>query len=284
MAKIPSFPLIFIAPIVAVELVKQPVKTHRSRPATAPSLKLYFALVSLLLLAFFIIIYFGWLNWLVALGFILGCVLLNSYYIFKVFSQSSSGEIVRTKPIDWNLILSNRVMQPTSSSTAPGGCSEDFFSVYLQKYFDGIIFAGESFPIPNSTFQYSSDFSIVLPDGLSIIIEIDEPYYYKDGTPTHCIDRSKDSDRNKFFLAGGWSIIRFAEEQIVINPEGCCLEIARLLVQLTRDRQYLARFSAGVAPLGEIRCWSYSEAEIMAHGKYRDRYLIKSGIKQGVAR
>jgi hypothetical protein len=155
--------------------------------------------------------------------------------------------------------------------------------VYLHKYFDGIIFAGESFPIPNSTFQYSSDFSIVLPDGLSIIIEIDEPYYYKDGTPTHCIDRNKDSDRNKFFLAGAWSIIRFAEEQIVINPEGCCLEIARLLVQLTRDRQYLTKFSPGVFPLKEIRCWSYSEAEIMASGKYRDRYLVKSGIKKGAS-
>jgi hypothetical protein len=291
MAKIPNFPLILIAPVVSAELAKKNRKSigigkaDTAKKPLAVVTRSYTVLISLLMFAFISIIYLGWISWLVLLSFIFGCLLLNGYYILKISSKFGSRKIVKiAEVIDWKNILSDQVMQPTSSSNAPPGFSEDFFSVYLARYFDGIVFAGETFAIPDSTFQYSSDFSIVLPDGLSIIIEIDEPYYYKDGTPTHCIDRSKDNNRNEFFLAGAWSIIRFAEEQIVLNPEGCCLEIAIFLFELTQDQQYVERFARTVCPVMEVRCWTYGEAEVMAKGNYRDRYLLKSGVKQGFSR
>lgn len=291
MTKIPKFPLILITPVVLAELIKKPKRqVGVSRKSTVKKsqgrmLRSYSVMISLLILAFIGVVYLGWISWLVLLSFIFGCLLLNGYYILKISANIGSKKILKkAEIIDWSNILSDRVMKPTTSSNAPAGFSEDYFSVYLKRYFDGIIFAGETFPIPDSTFQYSSDFSIVLPDGLSIIIEIDEPYYYKDGTPTHCIDRSKDKDRNEFFLAGAWSIIRFAEEQIVLNPEGCCLEIAMLLFRLTQDQRYVEKFAPTVCPVQEIRCWNYGEAEVMAKGNYRDRYLVKSGIKQGFLR
>jgi hypothetical protein len=107
--------------------------------------------------------------------------------------------------------LKDQVIKSTGESIAQPGVSERLFFVSLSKYFPNWCCGGEVFPIKGCNYSYSTDFSLVDPiTGLSIDIEIDEPYDGKTKKPHHCVDVDKDYNRNNFFLTGNWVVSYYA--------------------------------------------------------------------------
>jgi len=95
-----------------------------------------------------------------------------------------------------------------------------------------------------------------------IAIEIDEPYSINNNhefIPIHY--KGSDDNRNKGLLAIGWSIIRFAEEQIARNPSEC----AKFIEQYINGKD--------INEIEAIVCWSKEEAEKMIERKFRNTYL-----------
>lgn len=169
--------------------------------------------------------------------------------------------------------LSQQLLEPAGYSTAQQGASEQKFKEYLDRYFPGKIHQGFKIPIPGYEIPYSADFTYVNKTlNLYIDIEIDEPYYYKDKTPTHCCDDDKDKIRNAFFLQGNWIVIRFAEEQVVCYPNRCCKLLARIIAILSGDEELFNNFK-NVPELTPIKHWTTKSARRMAKAGYRDKYL-----------
>lgn len=170
-------------------------------------------------------------------------------------------------------LLSQHLLEPAGYSTAQQGASEQTFKAYLDRYFPGKIRQGFKIPIPGYEIPYSADFTYVNKAfNIYIDIEIDEPYYYKDKSPTHCCDDDKDKIRNMFFLKGNWIVIRFAEEQVVCYPNRCCKLMAKIIATLTGDEELFNKFK-NVPELTPLKHWTTKEARRMAKAGYRDKYL-----------
>ena len=87
------------------------------------------------------------------------------------------------------------------------------------------------------------DFIFEHPEyNLCIDIEVDEPYTINNKPIHYCYDLN-DEKRNSYFLNNGWIILRFSEEQVTIDPIGCCKELAILINELTGDDKYLFELS-----------------------------------------
>jgi hypothetical protein len=73
-----------------------------------------------------------------------------------------------------------------------------------------------------------------------IDIEIDEPFYFKDGERKACHykfeGRRKDLDRDNEFLNQGWNVIRLAEEQVIEEPNKCVQYILDCIKYINFDR------------------------------------------------
>jgi hypothetical protein len=131
--------------------------------------------------------------------------------------------------------------------------------------------------IPNWDGAYSTDFTISFPEiGIWIDCEIDEPYDYKTGKPTHYIN--SDCNRNTFFLKNNWIVMRFSEEQAVRYPESCCKELAIVIQIVTGMIMYSKKFVT-VPALSPTPMWTQRQAQKMAKAKYRDRYLNSVRLK-----
>ncbi len=168
--------------------------------------------------------------------------------------------------------LTTSAMAPQGYSDAPQGAAEEQFKSYLETYFPRRIHQGLKFHIPNAQHSYSADFTYADNEfGLWIDIEIDEPYYYKNGSPTHACDDDKDKIRNLFFLKGNWVIIRFAEEQVVRQPNECCKAIAEVVVKIAGETKLLEKFKT-LRDLRAVHHWTTEEAKRMARAKFRDKY------------
>jgi len=174
--------------------------------------------------------------------------------------------------------LLKKIVQPPASRSKGGvqqGVSEKQFFVYLCRYFSGFydFCMGGEFPIPGTSFSYTADFILVhQPTGLAIDIEIDEPYDGRTGKPHHCVDRNKDSQRNRFFLERNWVVIRFSELQVVKYPDACCKAIARVISQITGDYRSLVKLQNVKDSLPHQQ-WKVKQAVYMAKTKFRNSYL-----------
>lgn len=177
---------------------------------------------------------------------------------------------------NWEQILAGLVRQPSGISTAKRGVAEDGFARYLNRYFPDLYQPSYSFDIPDSNLAYSADFCLQLPCGLSIDVEIDEPYVGNTKEPHHCSDGGKDDRRNQFFIDDNWLVVRFSEQQIVLQPQECCYLIARLIAELTGVKEYLDRLSSHQLPTPD-RTWTISAAKQMAKSDYRQTYLGLNG-------
>jgi hypothetical protein len=205
--------------------------------------------------------------------------------LIRFLTKSNLGTVTRSKSRGSNRVLISQktqtkipsVLEPKGSSTATIGVSEKFFLKYLELYFPGWVREGESFAVPGKEYEYSSDFSLVLPNGVRVQLEIDEPYVLRTGEPHHCGDNTKDSARDRFFLDGHWIIIRFAEIQIVESPEGCCRKIAEELSKLGIRVDKFDQLSTYDLPK-IVRSWRESEAKQMAKIGFRTNYLVKAGL------
>ena len=174
--------------------------------------------------------------------------------------------------------LLKEIVQPPAShgkKEAQQGVSEKQFFVYLCRYFSGFydFCMGGEFPIPGTSLRYTADFILVhQPTGLAIDIEIDEPYDGRTGKPHHCVDRNKDSQRNRFFLERNWVVIRFSELQVVKYPDACCKAIARVISQITGDYRSLVKLQNVKDSLPHQQ-WKVKQAVYMAKTKFRSSYL-----------
>jgi hypothetical protein len=173
--------------------------------------------------------------------------------------------------------MKGKVLQPDGVTDAPIGASEKAFGQILETFFPGRVKAQLRLAIPDWERAYSTDFTVSFPElGIWIDVEIDEPYDYRTGKPTHCID--DDCHRNSFFLKNNWIVVRFSEEQVVRYPESCCLELAGVIQRVTKIQRYSAALSE-VPPLIPLPMWTSRLAKKMAKAKTRDTYLRAIKLK-----
>ena len=79
--------------------------------------------------------------------------------------------------------------------------------------------------VPQQVKEYTPD--VILYDPYSQVwfdIEVDEPWYFnevKERVPCHYINHKNDDERNRFFQAHNWVVIRFSESQVTNNLNSC---------------------------------------------------------------
>jgi hypothetical protein len=187
--------------------------------------------------------------------------------------QQTPSDELQTYLIALSTHMKGQVLQPDGVTDAPIGASERAFGQVLEKFFPGRVKAQLRLPIPNWDGAYSTDFTISFPEiGIWIDVEIDEPYDYKTGNPTHCSDDERDRNRNSFFLKNNWIVVRFSEKQVVRYPESCCKEIALVIRRVTGIEKYVHDL-ADAASLAPSPMWTSRQALKMAKAKVRDKYL-----------
>lgn len=152
-----------------------------------------------------------------------------------------------------------------SNDVIKKGKSEDRFLEYLLA-----AFRPDDLKINIAVNTYKSafypDFLFVSKDkDFCIDIEIDERYDYETKKPIHFI--SSDDERNNFFLDKNCFIIRFTEEQIIEQPDKCCLFIQEIVNAIAKPHLYdLNTYIQKVKP------WSYEEAYLQAKSNIRNNY------------
>lgn len=107
---------------------------------------------------------------------------------------------------------------------------------------------------------------------LRIDIIIDTPYHDETGDPENYEVLIQDNQRHQVFLEKGWSVIRFAEEQVVRWPQSCCRVIAEVINQIIGTP--IPEELTTVEILQLIQLWTELEARKMARDRYRNNYLI----------
>lgn len=188
-------------------------------------------------------------------------------------TQLAPGDELQTYLIALATHMRGQVLQPDGVTDAPIGASERAFGQVLEKFFPGRVKAQLRLPIPNWDGAYSTDFTISFPElGVWIDVEIDEPYDYKTGKPTHCSDDERDRNRNSFFLNNNWIVVRFSEEQVVRYPASCCKEIALVIRRVTGIEKYVHDLAEATS-LAISPMWTSRQAKKMAKAKVRDKYL-----------
>jgi len=187
--------------------------------------------------------------------------------------QQTPSDELQTYLIALSTHMKGQVLQPDGVTDAPIGASERAFGQVLETFFPRRVKAQLRLPIPNWDGAYSTDFTISFPEiGIWIDVEIDEPYDYKTGNPTHCSDDERDRNRNSFFLLNNWIVVRFSEEQVVRYPESCCKEIALVIRRVTGIEKYVHDL-ADATSLGPSPMWTSRQAKKMAKAKVRDKYF-----------
>lgn len=118
---------------------------------------------------------------------------------------------------------------------------------------------------------------------LHLAIEIDVPYD-AEGLPRNTCDAQGPPHalRDRQMAARGWVIVRFAEEQVVRDPGGCCRYIAEVLRALTPSWTLPPEIEA-VPMLEALACWSEAEARAWAAAARRERYLGLPHLPETVA-
>ena len=167
--------------------------------------------------------------------------------------------------------LNGKVLQPVGKSDAQAGVSEKTFYQITKRVFLNIV-QGVAFHNPKFPHPYSADFLIVHTSGLSIDIEIDEPYVGNTKEPHHCIDQRKDNIRNQFFTNNNWVVIRFSEKQVVKYPYRCCKVIAQVIARVSGDFTFLSQLN-NVPSLPPEPMWTIKQAKKWASVNYRRTYL-----------
>lgn len=105
---------------------------------------------------------------------------------------------------------------------------------YLKKLFPKQIYTDVTINNPNSYIPYRIDIAFIDQSlHLYIDIEIDEPYNDETGEPVYEDVLNYENKRHQLFLDKGWLVIRFAEEQVVKQPENCCKVIANVINKVT---------------------------------------------------
>jgi very-short-patch-repair endonuclease len=185
--------------------------------------------------------------------------------------QAITGELSLQRQAKLYHWLQGRILQPSGKSKAPAGVSEKAFYEIMKRIFPSIV-QGVAFQNPKFPHPYSADFVLVHSSGLSIDIEIDEPYVGNTKAPHHCIDQGKDDIRNQFFTSNNWVVIRFSEKQAVKYPYSCCKAIASVIAKVAGDYTFLTQLQK-VSDLPNDPMWTIKQAKKWASVNYRKTYL-----------
>ncbi|MEH2376966.1 hypothetical protein [Nostoc sp.] len=175
-------------------------------------------------------------------------------------------------------VLSQTVPHDGSDSPATRNPEEAKFGNHLSRYFPRNIHTRLTLRIPEFRHPYTPDFAYI-DQGLKLYIdiELDEPYVYHTGAPTHYLGAWKDNKRNNFFNNKGWVVVRFSEEQVICYPHSCCKTIAQVIAQIIGDTSTLNQFD-NIPDLQQQRQWTEQEAVEIAANKKRDNYLCQNNI------
>lgn len=153
-----------------------------------------------------------------------------------------------------------------------GIAEKQFKEQYLYKYFPGnLMFDDRILNISVKAIFYEPDVTYQNEKNnlnLFIDIEIDEPY---DGIGTPIHYSGSDDQRNYDFNKRGWIVIRFAESQIIRQPDSCCKVIAEV-IDAVAHLGYLKQLE-DTEELETVRQWSKEEALHLKYLKYRENYL-----------
>jgi very-short-patch-repair endonuclease len=200
----------------------------------------------------------------------------KEYYESTTDREIEPSRSTQIDPVDWDEVLIGKVMKYGAVAQAQVGVSEAHFERYLKKYFGDYLKPGYEFEL-NDRFKYSSDFTLILPKSISLIIEVDEPYEGRTKNPHHCKDDGKDDYRDNFFLKGNWIVIRFSEFQVCAFPDEYCYKIAKTIDSIDPRFNFADRF-IGIGQLPLDRRWSEREARAMAKRDYRLDYLKRYNV------
>lgn len=151
------------------------------------------------------------------------------------------------------------------------GKSEPILEKELSKHFISGIYTDKMFRKEKEP-KYSPDFCFI-DESLNIYIdiEIDEPYYYDDkGIARVAHLKGQDNQRNTVFKSNGWIVIRFSESQVVRNPQGCCIFIAKVISSVNPEFRILQN---SYDELGVESFWNELEANQFVKERYRENYL-----------
>lgn len=152
------------------------------------------------------------------------------------------------------------------------GAVEDYFFDSIRERFDDKIKNNVCIVLPD--FDVTPDLAYIdLEKNLFIAIEIDEPYTINNEgnlIPIHY--KGLDDERNKALLANGWSIIRFAESQVVFSTKQCDRFISSFLYNEQSQEEELVT----------VPTWTQEDALKMIEDKFRNTYLpfeFQQGIR-----
>lgn len=144
------------------------------------------------------------------------------------------------------------------------GRYELLFKTDLIETFGNMIFDNMEMNGNNQFYSYVPDFVYLdRQTGLSIDIEIDEPYSLPSKIPIHYI--GADDYRNKSFTQNGWFVIRFAEIQVALYPKKCVEYIKNVIHHIL--------YGVDISPFNHpIPQWEMTEAYNMAKCNFREQY------------
>lgn len=130
------------------------------------------------------------------------------------------------------------------SDAMQGSCDRRLIN-HLRNRFPALsITSQRGVPIPGSSYIYTPDIIVEdrLVTGVTIDIEIDEPWYHNGEEPVAIHFFGKDDARNRFFKERNWIILRFYECQVYHHIDSCAKEVARVLDLYSMSEVYSQNF------------------------------------------
>lgn len=122
--------------------------------------------------------------------------------------------------------------------------------------------------------NYTPDVILHIPSvNVWIDLEVDEPWFIDDfgeKQPSHGIECAHDYVRDDRFLAARWIVIRFAEEQVALNPKSCAKEVAKVLTLFGFD--VLEKLS-NIEDLRPANQWTEDQALVIS------RVYVRGGVR-----
>lgn len=175
----------------------------------------------------------------------------------------------------------NNLQDFFSSSTKPQkislnvlvGQTEQFFFNHLKEYFYDTVYKNLGIIVDNFEGEpYVPDFVIYIEElNLCLDIEIDEPYS-TDKKPIHYI-AGNDIHRNSFFNNNKWIVIRFAEIQIIRQPNECCELIQNVINFIYNENETTKNNLENIKKhINNIPRWTESDAIWLANQQFRNLY------------
>lgn len=167
-----------------------------------------------------------------------------------------------------------------SINSVKRGTSEPYFEVALRQKLGS---KGLFVNVELEDAGYHPDYVFVCKrTGIHIDIEIDEPYTMVERIPIHGKD-SGDFLRDNEFVSENWCVVRFTEEQVVLQTDNCLNFLFDLICFLEiKDEHYLEQPKTTDYFDDLPKRWSMKKAKKLAKQNYREDYLVDAGLIESV--